>query len=100
MYVLGAACCQQIQIHKKLNIELNSTLSTFSSICPFLIELNFLNRYDPSSEKQERNRNDWMGAKAKAKARRLIRFLKLWKETETDLLKNCLTGRSSHFRSK
>ena len=78
MYVLGAARCQQIQIQKKLNIELNSTLSTFSSICPFLIGLNFLSRYDPSSEKQERN--DWMGAKAKAKAR-LIRFLKLWKET-------------------
>ena len=35
MYVLGAACCQQIQMHKKPNTELNSTLSTFSGICPW-----------------------------------------------------------------
>ena len=32
MYVLGAACCQQIQIHQKLNIELNLTVGTFSGI--------------------------------------------------------------------
>ena len=34
MYVLGAACCQQIPIHRKLFIELNSTFGTFSGICP------------------------------------------------------------------
>ena len=35
MYVLGAPCCQQIQIHPKLNIKLNSTFGTFSGICPW-----------------------------------------------------------------
>ena len=34
MYVSGAACCQQIQIHRKLNTELNFTFGTFSGICP------------------------------------------------------------------
>ena len=32
MYALGATCCQQIQIHRKLNIKLNLTLGTFSDI--------------------------------------------------------------------
>ena len=35
MDVLGAACSQQIQLHWKLNIELNSTFGTFSGICPW-----------------------------------------------------------------
>ena len=31
MYLLGVACCQQIQIHQKLSIELNLTVGTFCS---------------------------------------------------------------------
>ena len=34
VFVLGAACCQQIQIHQKFNIKLNLTFGTFSGICP------------------------------------------------------------------
>ena len=35
MHVLGAACCQQIQIHPKPNIEKKSMLCTLSGICPW-----------------------------------------------------------------
>ena len=41
MFVLGAAIYLQIQIHRKLTIKLNSTLGTFSTVCPcpiFLIQ--------------------------------------------------------------
>ena len=34
VFVLGAAHCQQIQIHQKFNIKLNSTFGTFSGIGP------------------------------------------------------------------
>ena len=39
MNVLGAAIYLQIQIHRKLTIKLNSTLGTFSGVCPWPVFL-------------------------------------------------------------
>ena len=42
IYVLVTASWQQIQIHRKLNIELSSTFGTFTGICPWPIDPFFL----------------------------------------------------------